>query len=67
VVYSFVEIVRSIKGLYVMSVYELIKFDEELPPVKDRTLAKPVEQESPFCYLDANSDIENGVFEIHLF
>ena len=62
-VYLFVEIVRSIKGLCVMSAYELIKFDEEGRAVKNCTSAKPVDQESPFCCcLGSSSDFENDRF-----
>jgi hypothetical protein len=40
----------------------------KVPAVKDRTLAKPVEQESPFCcHLDENGDIENDAFERQFF
>jgi hypothetical protein len=63
-VYSFVEIVRSIKGFYVMSAHELIKFDDGGGrAVKDRTSAKPVDQESPFhCHLCASNDVENYMY-----
>jgi len=62
-VYSFFEIVRSIKDFYVMSAYELIKFDEEGHAVKDCTSAKPVDPVRSFrCYLGASSDIENDMF-----
>jgi len=62
-VYSFVEIVRSIKGLCVMSAYDLVKYDEEGRAVKDCTSAKPADHESPICCrLGASSDIENEKF-----
>lgn len=42
-----------------MSAYELIKFDEEGPAVRDCISSNPVDQESPFCcHLDASSDTE---------
>jgi hypothetical protein len=46
-----------------MSAYKLIKFDEEGRSVKDSTLAKLLDQESPFCCRSvASSDIENEFF-----